>query len=150
MSLSPQAVENYRRAFKRRIDRARAAVDAAKHNLHEEESARDEFELSQRPEFPTTEMRIALEAAVLDVKDAHDPKTNQGRQLAGGVSVHGKWGYIWIDHGAPYGLAANGYLWKFTPKEIEAMRAHLKSFGATVVTDWPNEKGYTFQLEVGR
>lgn len=150
MSLSPARVAHYRRTFEWRIRSARAAVDAAKHNLHEEESARDEFELSQRPDFPTTEMRLALESAVLDVKDAHEPKTHQGRQLGGGVTAHGKWGYIWVDHGAPYGLAANGYLWKFTPKEVDAMRAHLKQFGATVVTDWPNEKGHTFQLEVGR
>lgn len=150
MSITPARAASIRRNFEWRLRTARAAVDAAKHNLHEEESARDEFELSQRPEFPTAEMLIALEVAVLDVKEGHEPKTSQGRQLAGGVSVHGKWGYIWVDHGAPYGLAANGYLWKFTPKEIQAMRDHLKQFGARIKYDWPHEKGYTFEIAVDR
>ncbi|UVG34155.1 hypothetical protein SEA_PAVLO_99 [Microbacterium phage Pavlo] len=149
MSLSPSRAASIRRTFEYRIRRARAEVDAAKHNLREEQVARDEFELSQRPEFPTTGMRLTLEKAVQDVKDGHDPNSHQGRKIGDGVTSHGKWGYIWVNHGAPYGMAANGYLWRFTPGEADAMREHIKQFGATVVAEWPNENGYTFQLEVG-
>lgn len=149
MSHLPSArAAHIRRTFDWRLRTARAAVDAAQHNLHEEQVARDEFELSQRPNFPTREMLLGIEDALVDIRHRTEPETHQGRTMRGGVSVHGTWGYIWIDHGAPYGMGANGYLWKFTPKEVDAMRDHLQKFGATIKTEWAYEKGYTFELEV--
>lgn len=139
-----------RRAILNRIKRARADVERAQRNLRDEEIARDEFELRHRPTYPTMEMRLALERAVHDVKVGHKPESHLGRAVGGGVSVHGQQGFISVNHGAPYGMAANGYLWQFTNAEVERIKDHLKAFGVTIVHDWGYAQGHSFTVKVAK
>ena len=143
-------IERNRAYLNRCIRNAREDADKARDSLRSAQLARDEFELRQRPTYPTTELRLGLEAALLDVLDAHDPGSNQGRQLGGGVSVHGRWGYIWVNAQAPYGEAANGRLWNFTAGEVDEMISHIQQHGGKVLTHWVTEMGHSFEVEVAK
>lgn len=139
-----------RRMILARIKRAHDAVDKAQADLREEQIARDEFELRQRPTYPTTEMRLALEVAARDVRHAHKPESHLGRMLGAGVSAHGEQGFISVNHGAPWGMAANGYLWQFTNSEVERIKDHLKAFGMTIVHEWGYAQGHSFTVKVAK
>lgn len=139
-----------RRAIENRIKRARASVEKAQRDLREEEIARDEFELRHRPTYPTTEMRLALERALHDVKVGHKPESHLGRAVGGGVSVHGQQGFISVNTGAPWGMSANGYLWRFTEAEVSRIEDHIKAFGMNIVDDWKHEQGHSFVVIVAK
>ena len=147
---SPHIIERNRAYLNRCIRNAREDADRARDSLRSAQLARDEFELRQRPTYPTTELRLGLEAALLDVVDAHDPGSNQGRQLGGGVSVHGRWGYIWVNAQAPYGEASNGRLWNFTDGEVQEMIEHIERHGGNVTQQWQHESGHTFVVRVAK
>lgn len=139
-----------RKYLERCIRNAREDFDKARDSLRSAEIARDEFELRQRPSYPTTGMRLAIERAVEEVKHGRDPGSSQSVQLGAGVSAHGAWGFIWINHGAPYGMASNGYLWTFTPAEVQRTIEHIEAFGLTVTRNWTHERGHSFQVEVAK
>lgn len=143
-------VERNRRYLEREMRNAREGVTAAQEKLRDAEIARDEFELRQRPTYPTTEIRLALERAVEAVKAREVPKTHMGRRLGAGVTVHGEWAHIYVKHLAPYGRAANGYLWNFTEPEIQRMREHIESFGVKLDTDWTYDQGHAFVIALAK
>lgn len=143
-------IEYNRRTLAHRIRLAREEVENARHALREEQLARDEFELRLRPSFPTAEMRLGIEDAVLAIKRGEEPKSSQGTKMRSGVAVHGTWGYVWVEHGAPYGQASNGYLWHFTEPEIQRMREQIESLGVKLDTDWNYAKGHTFVIALAK
>ncbi|AWY05672.1 hypothetical protein SEA_OLINDD_102 [Microbacterium phage OlinDD] len=143
-------IERNRRYLNREIQNARDTVDAARARLRDAEIALDEFELRQRPTYPTTEIRLALERAVEAVKAREVPKSHMGRQLGAGVTVHGEWAHIYVAHLAPYGRAANGYLWNFTEPEVQRMREHIEAFGVKLDTDWAYAQGHTFVIALAK
>lgn len=137
-------VERNRRYLNRLISRALADEEKAREALRNARIARDEFEMKQRPEYPTPEILAAVEVAVGMVERGQRPEKHGGDQVEPGVTVYGDAGYIDIRHLSPYGLAANGYLWNFTGPEIQRIRDHIESLGLKVQTDWPHERGHTF------
>lgn len=138
------SIERNRRYLERCIRNAREDFSEARDSLRAAEIARDEFELRQRPTYPTTEIRLALERAVKAVKDREVPRTHMGRELGAGVYVHGEWAHIYVKHLSPYGRAANGYLWNFTEPEIQRMREHIEAFGVKLGNDYSYAEGHTF------
>lgn len=137
-------IERTRSYLERCVRYAREGVNEAQATLRAAQLNRDEFELQQRPTYPTTEIRMALERAVEAVKAGEVPKSHMGRQVDAGVSVHGEWAHIYVNHLAPYGLAANRYLWNFTEPEVQLMREHIESCGVKLDTDWSYVQGHTF------
>jgi hypothetical protein len=128
----------------RTIYAARENVEHAKQALREAEIAIDDFERENRPSYPTTEMRLALEKAAEDVKDNHRPSSHLGRKISDSVSAHGDQGFIWVDAQSPYGQSANGRLWNFTAAEVDEIRAHLESLGLVITEHWTHERGHSF------
>lgn len=143
-------IERNRRYMESDIRLAQGKLDAAREELRGRQIARDEFELRNRPTYPTTEIRLALERAVKAVKAREVPKSHMGRDLGSGVSVHGEWAHIFVAHLAPYGRAANGYLWNFTEPEVQRMREHIESFGVKLDTDWTYAQGHTFVIALAK
>lgn len=132
----------------RRVDSARRLVEDAKDVLRETERAYDDFELRNRPKFPTTAQRIALEAAVEDVKDGFAPPSHLGRHVDAGVVAHGEKGFISIDADAPYGRFANGRLWDFTDEEVNEIISHVVRLGVNVKEFWMHERGLSMTVAV--
>lgn len=147
---SQQTIDRNRAYLNRCIRNAREEADKARDSLRAAQLNRDEFELRQRPIYPTTEIRLALEAALEDIKDKRDPGTSQGRRFGSGVTAHGSWGYIWVNARAPYGEASNGRLWNLTASEVDEMIAHIQQFGGNVTKEWQTEMGHSFVVEVAK
>lgn len=147
---SQQTIDRNRAYLNGCIRHAREEAERARASLRAAQLNRDEFELRQRPTYPTTEIRLALEAALEDVRNGHDPGTSQGRRFGSGVTAHGSWRYIWVDARAPHGEASNGRLWNFTEGEVDEMIAHIQQFGGRVLKHWKTEMGHAFQVEVAK
>lgn len=143
------STDRNRRYLESAIRLARRRVEEARESLRAAEVARDEFELRHRPSYPETDMRLALEVAARDVKSAFVPASHLGRRIGHGVTVNGIQGLIIVDPGAPWGAAANGKLWKFTPNEIRLIREHIEAQGLRVKDAWTHE-GVSFRVEVAR
>lgn len=147
--MSTIRTERTRAYLERCIRNAQEDVDKARDSLRAAQLNRDEFELRERPIYPTVEMRLAIERAVKLVKEGDKPTSHLGRVLSDGVTVHGEQGFIRVDPQAPWGRAANGKLWSFTPSEVDIIRDQIKSAGLIVTKQWTGD-GVSFVVEVAR
>ncbi|AXC37957.1 hypothetical protein SEA_JACKO_99 [Microbacterium phage Jacko] len=137
-------IEGNRRRLTRWGEEAREAVEKARQVEREAWIALDNFEKANRPSYPTREMLEGIAAAAQKVHDHAIPDSHLGERVGGGVRVHGSQGAIYVYHGAPYGRAANGYLWGFTNSESEAIRDAIESHGLDIHYSWRHEKGLSF------
>lgn len=141
-------IESNRRRLTRQGEEAREAVERAREVEREAWRALDDFELRNRPSYPTREMLEGIAAAAQKVHDRAIPASHLGERVAESVSAHGRQGAIYVSHNAPYGRASNGHLWVFTQDEIESIKKAIESHGLVVGRWWRHEKGLTFVTEV--
>lgn len=137
-------IEGNRRRLTRWGEEAREAVERARQVEREAWLALDAFEKANRPSYPTREMLDGIAAAAKKVHDGAIPDSHLGERVGESVSVDGRSGWVSVGHKAPYGRAANGYLWHFTNAEMLAIREAIESHGLEVTQQWRHEGGLSF------
>lgn len=141
------SVQRQRQFFKANLRRARQRVEEAREELRQTQVAFDEFELRNRPTFPTQAMLKGIEHAATSIRVGEKPTSHPGDKFDGGVSVIGNRRFIILDAQAPHSALGTRKLWNFQPAELEAIRAKLGQEGFLVESEWDHSGGHTFTVK---